>query len=510
MEEELKNDLTQNGTEAPVPEETPPPPRVFVVGLGQTGRELITRLLPNLPVFGLDVEARKQELMEQKAGQGKVQCYSKDATSRLTWEELGLSPLDTVVTVTRRDEVNLEACRIAREHFQVTRLISIVHSTRRVEEYSAAGIETVSRAAVLASFIEARVLRDRRTAVNVGLGQGEIMEIPILPGSPVIGRPLHSFHARPWLVAAIYRKDQLIVPHGRSVIREGDRVILVGEPHILAGVAEFFKMGEPGFPLQFGNKIGVLAGAASGAEPEAILSESNYLARNTKATALVLLRLPGEPDPDLAAAQSLCGDAEVSCEPPLELDAPGLTWTGQFQNQVLGCLVLLPKNFGLLKRLGLRNSPLLKILEEANFPILISRGTHPYQNILLSVVMKSNLTPTLELAISLTRQFQARLGVVTVTEPSFAAGKEAVAEQQQVLTRAEELSALYRLPIQIHRREGNPIQEVTEQAASSNLLVMGYRQSRKRRLMPRLDVALEIMARVSCSVMILPFAEENP
>lgn len=508
MDDELKNKENENKTDVPADDEGAIEPRVFVVGLGQTGRELIYRLMSKVRVIGLDVEEEKLSRFKVDPEEAGVKLVSKDATSRLTWEELELAPSDTVVVVTRRDQVNLEVCRIASQDFHVKRLLGLIHSASRAAEYSAAGIETVIRAEVFASFMESRVLKDRRTAMNVGLGKGEIMEVPILPGSPVVGRPLSSFRARPWLVGAIYRQDRLIVPHGHTVIQEGDRVVIIGEPHILSGIGDFFKMGEPEFPLQYGPRIGVVATSEKSDDHHALVSESHYLAANTKATAMVMLTLPGGPEPDVDAAERICEGTDLSCEPAYLQDEEHTPWPRQLQTQDFGCLVLEDRQLGFLHRLGILRSLLLRVLEEAEYPILISKGSHPYESILVPVAIQSNPVRVAELAINLARLFDSRLDAVTITEPVFAAGEDAVEEQKGVLDRVEELCALYRLPIKIHHREGNPIREIVEQSAGYDLLVMGHRQGR-RPFWPRLDLCIEIMARVSCSVMIMPFFERE-
>ena len=479
---------------------------VYVVGLGQTGRELLYRLIQHVRVVGIDVNQEKLDIVKERAGGEGLKLVNMDATSRIAWDEAGIREDDTVVVVTRRDEVNIEVCKILKDSFKVNRLLALSHSARRTEEYSDLGIETISRARVLGAFLESRVLLDRRTALNVGQGQGEIIEVPILPGSPVVGRPLSTFHARPWLVGAVYRKDKLIVPHGRTVIKEGDRVVLIGEPHILSGIADFFKMGEPEFPLQYGPRIGMLALTRKEGIYEKVVSESNYLAQNTKATSMVILTVPGVDEPDVEAAEKVCGGTGLTCEPAYLPDEEDKAWPRQLQAQDFGCLVLGVKRLGMMKRLGLGKSLLLRVLEEADFPVLVSRGTHPYEKILVPVAGGANPMQVSELAINLARLFGSRLDAVTVTEPAFAAGKEEVEEQKRVLDRVTELSSLYRMSINIKYREGNPIKEVVDTAKDYNLVVLGHRKG-MRRILPQLDLAVEILDRTTCSVMVIPYGE---
>lgn len=498
-DETEKRDKTETKPPVAAPEGGAASPRVFIVGLGQSGRELLWRLMSEMPVIGLDLVEKKvtQTMVRIKP---PAEAVMRDGTSRLVWRDLGLLPSDIVVTMTRRDEVNLEACRVAREDFQVRRLFSVTHSGSRESEYAAAGIETVCRSLVLANHLASRVLRDRRTASDVGLGLGEIIEVPILPGSTVIGRPLRAFHAHPWLVAAIYRQDKLIVPHGDTVIQAGDRVVLVGEPHVLAAIADFFKMGEPEFPLRFGRRFGLLHAGGRKPELDAAIAETGYLAKNTKADGVTLLAVNGQAPAIPPDANRACG-GELRCE-TAPLSERRENWIGELQGRDFGALILPAPRFFIWQRLGITPSLLSSALASSAMPVLVSRGSHPYKKILAPVALRSSPLQVAELAIDLARLLGASLSAITVTEPSFAAGSETVSEQKQILDQLQEMSSLYRLPIELLHREGNPIAEIVAEAKNYDLLVLGHRRSSRRRF--RIDIALEIAARVRSSVLILP------
>ncbi len=505
--EEDKDLSPREETSSEEGEYQPSLPRVFIVGLGQTGRQLFYRLMGKLDVTGIDVNERKLEMTRRHPLSGSSRVVWKDGTSRLTWQDLDLSENDTVIAVARRDEVNLEVCRIAKKHFNTKRLFSLIHSSGLKEDYSTIGVETVDRAEVLASFLESRILMDRRPAMNIGLGKGELLEVPVMQGSPVIGRRLSSFHARPWLVGAIYREGKLIVPHGHTVLKQDDKVVLIGEPHVLAGIADFFRTGEPEFPLQFGTRIGVLVTSSLSEQAyNFLLSEANYLAANTKAQSMVLLSLPGAPEPDVNLAERVCGGTGLTCEPAY-LMKDDESWPRRLQAQDFGAIIMGWKKMGLLQRLGARKSLLGRILREADYPLIISRGTHPYKKILMPVVKSGHPLRVAELGINLSRLFKAELHAITVTAPAFSAGEEEVSEQKQVLDQVLEHSALYHKSIRVFHLEGNPIREVVRHSRDYDLVVMGYR--RIKGSMPRFDITLEILRRLECSVVIIPYEERN-
>ena len=66
------------------------------------------------------------------------------------------------------------------------------------------------------------------TLYNIIEGKAEALEFLIQEGSPVIGIPLANLPLRKGvLIACIYRKHQVIVPNGQTMIEVDDRVIVV-------------------------------------------------------------------------------------------------------------------------------------------------------------------------------------------------------------------------------------------------------------------------------------------
>ena len=98
-----------------------------------------------------------------------------------------------------------------------------------------------------------------------------------------------DLRARRWLIAAIYRQDQIIVPHGDAVVRAGDRLLLSGEPDILPDIADYLRAGVARFPLQYGRQ---LVFSEAGAQNEGVWREVAYLADKTRVDGVTLLPAP--------------------------------------------------------------------------------------------------------------------------------------------------------------------------------------------------------------------------
>lgn len=92
-------------------------------------------------------------------------------------------------------------------------------------------------------------------ADNIGLGQGEIMEVKVPIGSSYLYRHLSSVQQKKWRISLIYRSGEIILPKPNVMIRPNDTLLIVGDPIVLQSVYRSIKR-EPGqFPSPFGSNI---------------------------------------------------------------------------------------------------------------------------------------------------------------------------------------------------------------------------------------------------------------
>jgi hypothetical protein len=92
-------------------------------------------------------------------------------------------------------------------------------------------------------------------AQNVGLGEGEIMEILVPFGSSFVYRHLGVIEQNNWRIAAIYRDRKLIFPNERRMIHPNDILLLIGDPAVLKSVYRAFKRELGQFPAPFGSVL---------------------------------------------------------------------------------------------------------------------------------------------------------------------------------------------------------------------------------------------------------------
>lgn len=95
-------------------------------------------------------------------------------------------------------------------------------------------------------------------ADNIGLSEGEIMEVKVPIGSSYMYRHISSVAQKKWRIALIYRGSEIILPKPNIMIQPSDILLIVGDPNMLQNVYRSIKRESGQFPSPFGSNIYVL------------------------------------------------------------------------------------------------------------------------------------------------------------------------------------------------------------------------------------------------------------
>jgi trk/ktr system potassium uptake protein len=472
--------------------------RVLIIGAGQTGRALARILADIWDIAILDPDAEKLERLQKELPDRALRAIPKDGTSLLNLKEAGLDGAEWLVALTEKDEVNAEACRIAVQVSEPPRMIAIVRRPEHRDKLKEIGAEVIVRPDAVAGLVKNRIERAHQVASGVGLGQGEIIEIPVLRSSPAVDTRVQDLRARRWLVAAIYREDRYVVPHGHVVIREGDRLLLTGEPEILPHIADYLRAGVARFPLQYGVRTVVVARRQ---QRDAFWSEVQYLTEHTRSRAVRALHDKVAPPPDLRIGRGKLETQMVNATDDLVTIV-----RRDLARLDVGCLVLPKEPVGFLSRIGITRPEFADVLDGIACPVLLAAGSHPYRRILLPVLELDASVLAAELAIDLARQIDVDVTAVVVTPPPFIVGQEVVDAQREALRTVTEIGALYHMKLDQIVREGNPAKEVARIAGEGDLVVVALRAGRRASFFNP-NTALQMVYRAGSSVLALPHRE---
>lgn len=92
-------------------------------------------------------------------------------------------------------------------------------------------------------------------AQNIGLRQGEIMEIRIPFGSSYAYRYIGSIEQREWKIFGLYRKQQLVNIRPSLILKPNDVILVIGKPEVLLQVYSAIGKTQGQFPMPFGHNI---------------------------------------------------------------------------------------------------------------------------------------------------------------------------------------------------------------------------------------------------------------
>lgn len=160
---------------------------VIVVGCGRVGSELAGRMLgEGHTVAVIDKNANAFRRLPEDFGGDRVVGFGFDRDDLL---RAGIDRAGAVAAVTSGDNTNILTARIARETYEVERVVARIYDPRRAAIYQRLGIATVATVSWTVDQVARRLIPERvASAWTDPTGEVNLVEYP-LPES-LCGRPL--------------------------------------------------------------------------------------------------------------------------------------------------------------------------------------------------------------------------------------------------------------------------------------------------------------------------------
>jgi trk system potassium uptake protein TrkA len=207
---------------------------VLISGGGREGAAIAHRLAAG--GIHTKIIERDQQLCESLAQQlESTTVLHGDGLDRRLLIDEGVQRADLFVAASADEKENVFAALLAKR-LGARRVVSLVDTAERMPFAFTMGVDVVLSPMLAAlSPILQFVRRGRVVSVSAlreGLVEG--IEFIAVPGSDIVGLPLALLHMpRGSLVGSIVRGDEVIIPHGDTVIEADDRVILFARPHLI-------------------------------------------------------------------------------------------------------------------------------------------------------------------------------------------------------------------------------------------------------------------------------------
>ncbi|MDK4688844.1 Trk system potassium transporter TrkA [Kingella negevensis] len=232
--------------------------KILILGSGQVGAAIAQELasMPNHDVTIVDTD---ETALKNLGSRLDVRTLVGNAASPMVLQNAGAEDTDMLLALTRSDETNLVACKLAADLFNIPQRIARVRSA----EYSEFGAEDddednpnhIPRSLKAFSVTDSIHPENLVTEHLAGL-LSHVRALQVLPFTHekvkmvvaqaraedwIIGKSLLQIAARlpentDCQICAIYRNTRLIVPQPETVIEEGDEITFVVDSRCLSSV----------------------------------------------------------------------------------------------------------------------------------------------------------------------------------------------------------------------------------------------------------------------------------
>jgi trk system potassium uptake protein TrkA len=229
--------------------------KIVILGAGQVGTSVAENLVSeqnDITVVDLDTQ-RLRDLQDRL----DLRTVTGSASHPSVLLEAGIADADLLIAVTRSDETNLVACKLASQLFNVPRRVARIRATDFLNDEKVLGPEgfdvdlSICPEQVLTDYIVKLVeFPEALQVLDFADGRVCLVAMRAYAGGPLVGHPIKDLRqhmpnidAR---IVAIFRQDQPVAPEGDTVVEAGDEVFcLAAERDIRQVMKELRRMDRP-------------------------------------------------------------------------------------------------------------------------------------------------------------------------------------------------------------------------------------------------------------------------
>lgn len=153
-----------------------------------------------------------------------------DGSDPQTLEEAGARKADAVLSLLSQDEDNLVACQVAQRLFRVPTVVALVSDPDNEKLFRKLGVHSViSPTRLLVTMIKERArFEELINLLPIAEGRISVTEVVLPESAASVGRRLMDLVMPPeTLIAAIVRKNDVVIPRGESTLESNDRLLVV-------------------------------------------------------------------------------------------------------------------------------------------------------------------------------------------------------------------------------------------------------------------------------------------
>lgn len=217
--------------------------RALIIGGGSIGLTLAMEIEENLPQVAVKIIERdpiRAEYIARHLREAEVMCG--DGLDVDVLKESGVQDMDTVISVTEDDKVNiLSSLLVKREGAR--RTITLLNNMDYSSLVTSLGIDAiVSPHAITVSTILQYIRQGHVQSVHsLKDGEVEIIETEVQETSNIIGLTIEDINIKGKIqIASLLRQNDMIILPSKTTIRAGDRLILVVAKDVVEKIERLF------------------------------------------------------------------------------------------------------------------------------------------------------------------------------------------------------------------------------------------------------------------------------
>lgn len=212
--------------------------KIIILGAGQVGASVAESLVSEAN----DITVVDNDPVCLQALQDKLDLRTVvgNGASPSVLRNAGADDADLLIAVTQSDQTNLCACRIAKTVFNLPTRIARLRSADFVEHPELLDDDnfavdfSICPEQIVTDYIRKLItFPEALQVLEFGNGRVSLVAVKAVEGGPLVGRPVREIRAHipnvDARIAAVFRRDQPIIPEGDTVIEAGDEVFCLAD-----------------------------------------------------------------------------------------------------------------------------------------------------------------------------------------------------------------------------------------------------------------------------------------
>ncbi|QGU94666.1 Trk system potassium transporter TrkA [Clostridium bovifaecis] len=209
--------------------------KIIIIGAGKVGYNLADSL--EKEGHNVIIIDKNPEVLKRAEENLDVMCIRGNGVSTNTLLEAGINETDLLIAVTNSDEVNMVCCLTAKK-LKAAHTVARIRDTDYARELSLLKEELGLEMVINPEFATADEIAQSinfSPAINIenfAKGMVKMVQLKVTGDMFIVGQSLEKALSKfkfPILFGVVVRGDEVIVPNGKFIIKENDKIHVIGK-----------------------------------------------------------------------------------------------------------------------------------------------------------------------------------------------------------------------------------------------------------------------------------------